>query len=279
MNRVALIGLAALIATPVLAQGAAEDWDLGRDPERKLTIAAVTYENFGVAVRCMDDVMSVVVSGLPEGPGLRTIRYRIGDQAEMSGYWVSAGDGAAAFSVWPAALAAQLSMGGRWVLEVPDGERVRRISVDVPASPAAIGEVFSACGRELSPTSLRDEPSRENFGWLRWVEVPVPEFPTRTNAGGGLAALTCTADARGNLHACRIESEFPDGAGFGRAAVVAAHRRGQVGPLPGSTIGPDGRRISFLARFNLTDHVPLPTIPSRLPVRPEDVTRPPGQAD
>ena len=74
-------------------------------------------------------------------------------------------------------------MGGRWVLEVPDGERVRRISVDVPASPAAIGEVFSACGRELSPTSLRDEPSRENFGGLRWVEVPVPEFPTRTNAG------------------------------------------------------------------------------------------------
>ena len=54
MKRLALIGLAALIATPATAQ---DDWDLGRDPERKLTIAAVTYDNFGVAVRCMDDVM------------------------------------------------------------------------------------------------------------------------------------------------------------------------------------------------------------------------------
>jgi len=244
--------LAALIATPVAAQ---DDWDLGRDPERKLTIAAVTYDNFGVAVRCMDDVMSVVVSGLPPGHGIRTIRHQLGDQPEMSGRWVSAGDrGAAAFSVWPASTAAYLSRGGLWVLDVPDGERVRRISADIPASATAIGEVFSACGRTLSPESLAGEPSRESFSGLRWIETPIPSFPTRTDAAGGVTALTCTVTSRGRLRGCRIESEFPEGAGFGRAAVIAAHRDGKVAPIePGSAVDMEGLKVSWFVRYNMSD--------------------------
>lgn len=35
-----LFGLVGLIAVPANAQ---DDWDLGQDPARKLTIAAVTY--------------------------------------------------------------------------------------------------------------------------------------------------------------------------------------------------------------------------------------------
>lgn len=267
MKRFALIGLSLLIASPATAQ---DDWDLGRDPERKLTIAAVTYDNFGVAVRCMDDVMSVVVSGLPPGRGIRSIRHQIGDQPEATGRWVSAGEGAVAFSVWPASTAAYLSGGGRWVLEVPDGDRLRRISVDLPASTSAIGAVFTACGRTLSPTSQDDEPSQDSFAGLRWSSMPTPEYPDRTNAGGGLAALTCTVGARGNLRACRIESEFPDGAGFGRAAVAAAHRRGRVEPVdPGTTRTMEGLTVAYTARFNLIDDFrePLPPIATRLPLR------------
>ncbi len=278
MNRLSMsvLALVTLIATPAMAQ---DDWDLGRDPERKLTIAAVTYDNFGVAVRCMDGVLSLVVTGLPEGPGIRTIRHRIGDQPEMNGRWVSAGDGGAAFSIWPAATAAYLAGGGQWVFEVPDGERVRRITADIPASPVAIGEVFTACGRTLSPTSRDDEPDGEDFAGLRWVDVPIAEFPTRTDAAGGLAALTCTTDRRGNLRACRIESEFPDGAGFGRAATVAAHRRGTVGPPPGVAADIEGRVVSFMVRFNLSDDAPLPTAPTRIPLRTEQLTRPPTDPD
>ncbi len=267
MKRLALIALSFLTAGPAMAQ---DDWDLGRDPERKLTIAAVTYDNFGVAVRCMDDVMSVVVSGLPPGRGIRTIRHRIGDQPEATGRWVSAGEGSVAFSVWPAATAAYLSGGGRWVLEVPDGERLRRISAEIPASPAAIGEVFTACGRTLSSTSQDDEPDQEDFAGLTWARVPEPEYPSRTDAGGGLAAVTCTVGARGALRNCRIESEFPDGAGFGRAAVSAAHRRGRVEPLdPGSTRDMEGLIVAYTARFNLIDDFrePLPPIATRLPLR------------
>lgn len=266
-----LLAMTGLIAGPAFAQ---DDWDLGRDPERKLTIAAVTYDNFGVAVRCMDDVMSVVVSGLQQGPGLRTIRHQLGDQPPMSGRWVSAAEGAAAFSVWPASTAAYLARGGRWVLEAPDGERVRRITVDIPASPAAVSEVFSACGRTLSPATLDEEPAGEDFAGLRWVDVPVAEFPSRTNAQAGVAALTCTADRRGNMRGCRIESEFPEGAGFGRAAVIAAHRRGRVAARPGGTTDIEGRKMAFLVRYNLNDEMPLPRGPSLLPARPEEQTRP-----
>ena len=123
----------------------------------------------------------------------------------MTGSWISAGDGSAAFSIWPAATAAYISRGGRWVLEVPDGERIRRISADLPASPSAIGEVFAACGRTLTPTSEVDEPSQEQFDGLRWVRMPEVSFPSRggieaaesgSGAGAGLVALTCTVTAR-----------------------------------------------------------------------------------
>lgn len=272
-----ILAFAALIATPATAQ---DDWDLGRDPERKLTIAAVTYDNFGVAVRCMDDVMSVIVSGLPDGRGLRTLRHQLGDQPEMSGRWVSAGDGGAAFSVWPASTAAYLARGGRWVLDVPDGDRVRRISADIPPSSTAIGAVFSACGRTLAPESLVGEPSREDFAGLRWVETPMPSFPNRTDTAAGVAALTCTVTARGGLRGCRIESEFPEGAGFGRAATMAAHRDGKVAPIdPGSSVSMEGRRVSWFVRYNMSDQEPLPTIPSRLPYRPESEGLRPSQED
>ena len=279
--RIFLLILAAMIATPAAAQ---DDWDLARDPGRRLTVAAVNFDNFGVAVRCVDDVMSVVVSGLPVERGARIIRHRIGDQPAVSGPWVSAGDGSAAFSIWPAATAAYLSRGGRWVLEVPDGDRIRRISADLPASPSAIGEVFAACGRTLTPTSYVDEPSQEEFGALRWVRMPEVSFPSRGGIeaeagsraeGAALVALTCTVTARGALRACRVESEFPEGSGFGRAAVIRAHRDGKVGPQdPDSTVSMEGRTVCWVTRFNMGPDIPLPTLPRDIPSQPEPGQRP-----
>lgn len=274
LARTFLLILAAMIATPAAAQ---DDWDLGRDPGRKLTVAAVNFDSFGVAVRCVDDVMSVVVSGLPVERGARIIRHRIGDQPEVTGSWVSAGNGSAAYSIWPAATAAYISRGGRWVLEVPDGERIRRISADLPASPSAIGEVFAACGRTLTATSEVDEPNQEDFGALRWVRMPEVSFPSRSGidaetepeAGAALVALMCTVTARGALRACRVESEFPEGAGFGRAAVIRAHRDGRVGPEdPDSTVSMEGRRVCWVVRFNMGPDIPLPTVPRPVPLQP-----------
>lgn len=271
-----LFALAGLIAGPAAAQ---DDWDLGRDPERNLTIAAVTFENFGVAVRCMDDVLSVVLSGLPPGRGVRTLRYQMGGQPEADTRWVAASDRSSAFAVWPAAMAADMARGGRLNLGVRDGDGLKRLSVDLPASPAAVGQVFQACGRELSPTSRDDEPDGENLGGLRWVRVPTPSFPRQTSAGSGLAAITCTVATGGGLRACRIESEFPEGGGFGRAATLGAHREARVGPTPGGTIELGGQEVNFVVRYNLIDELPLPTIPSRLPDRPERYGDAPADAD
>ncbi len=275
MRRVGLIGIGiALVATPAAAQ---DDWDLDRDPERKLTVATVTLDNFSVAVRCLDDVMSVLVVGLPPGRGVRTIHSSLDGQPLTSDRWISA-NRTTHLSVWPAAMAAQLSKGGRWVLDVPDGDRVHRTSVDLPTSSTEVREVFRACGRELTPASFDDEPGEEDLGPLVWTRAPRPSYP-RTEIAAGLAALTCTVDAAGRLRACRIESEFPEGGGFGRAAAIGAHRTGWVAPQPDTTEPSEGRQISFTVQFNMGDEAPFPVSLSRLPASPERTGRTPPAAD
>lgn len=262
--------LSACLASPALvstalAQTATDDWDLGRDAERGLVIAAVTFDNFGIAVRCRENILSVVASGLPVGNGVRTFKYSMGGEPERDTPWVGARSSQAAFAVWPAAIATDLSHGGRFSIGVPDNGRVRRIAVDLPASPSAIGEVFKACGRELA-TGENDEPDGPSMGSLRWKHVPAPSFPSRTDSDAGIAALICAVNARGGLRGCEVQSEFPEGGGFGRAATLGAHQTGRV-EIPAGEVGAlEGRKISFVVRYNISDD-PTPTIPSRLPPR------------
>jgi len=72
-------------------------------------------------------------------------------------------------------------------------------------------------------------------------------------ATAGLAAITCVVRQQGRLRDCRIESEFPEGGGFGRAATMGAHRTARVAPLEGMPGDGDGRRVSFLVRFAAYD--------------------------
>lgn len=261
-------------AAPVCAQDAGEDWDFGRDASRDLVIAAVTFDNFGVAVRCLDDTLSVVVSGVQAAEGEQQIRFAMGDEDESDTTWIGAPGGRSLFSLWPASVAAKLMKGGRLSLGVSDGERTRRLAVDLPSSPAAIGQVFSACGRAL-PTPQSDEPDGENLQGLRWRSVPQPTFPSRTAAESGIAALSCNTDQAGAPRDCRVESEFPEGGGFGRAAVVAAHRSGRVTPAEGASNEIGGRRIAFVVRYGLVE--PSLTTPSRIPRLPRATSVPPDQ--
>lgn len=255
--------LALLLATPASAQEG-EDWDFGQDAGRDLTIAAVTFDNFGVAVRCLDETLSVVVSGLPTREGVQTFSYQMGDETDDDTLWVSRGVGQSAFALWPAHVARDLSKGGRFALGVPDGERIRRIAVDLPASPSAIGRVFQACDRQLDDDTS-NAPDRENLAGLQWRDRPQPSFPARTASETGIAALTCDVDGGGALRRCRVESEFPEGGGFGRAAVLGAHRTGRVQIKDGETGSTEGRRVAFYVRYGLG--LDLPPVPSRLPPR------------
>lgn len=258
--------LSAATAAPGLAQ-TADEWDFGRDAENKLVIAAVTFESFGVAVRCRDNVLSVVVAGLPAGPTERVIDYSMAGSSPDDTRWISAPGSPSAFALWPASIAADLRKGGRLSLGVPDGERTRRIAVDLPPSTTSIDQVLSACGREI-PVDSNDEPTDSNLGSLVWRQAPEPRFPDRTSSAAGVAALQCKVTRTGGLRACRVESEFPEGGGFGRAATLGAHTTGRIGFPPGETGVLEDREISFVVRYMMSDGLTLAPAPSRLPSSP-----------
>jgi|APAra7269097235_1048549.scaffolds.fasta_scaffold00282_22 hypothetical protein len=273
MNRKSLwrtIGMAcmALAAVPALAQDAGEDWDFGRDESRNLSIAAVTFQNFGVAVRCANDRLSVVVSGLPAGSGRRSLGWSLNGAADRTSQWVSARNSTSAFAVWPRSVATDLSHGGRLNVSIADGSRVRRYEVDIPASNQAVGRVFEACGLSLT-TPADVAPSGESFVGLRWDRAPRPSLPNRSESfEAGLAGIQCTVQADGSLRGCRAESEFPENGGFGRAAVLGAHRSGRVSPIvQGESIA--GRTISFVTNYGQLEGNYMESPPSRLPGRDE----------
>lgn len=108
-RRIAATGLAIFLAAgPVTAQDAGEDWDFGQDPSRDLTIAAVTFDNFGVAVRCLDDTLSVVMSGVQASEGEQTVRFAMADKEEGGTSWIGSRNGTSLFSIWPEAIATDL---------------------------------------------------------------------------------------------------------------------------------------------------------------------------
>lgn len=270
LSRLVAISAALLIAAPATApaQNASDDWDFGADPARKLTIAAMTYENFGVAVRCVDESFSVVVSGLPQGSGRRTLGWRFGDNPDTQTAWISGRDSTTAFAIWPRSIATSLSRGGKLEIAARDGEATRRYVVDLPASHQAVGRVFEACGLSLNAPSSAP-PSGESFAGLRWERSPTPSFPSRVTAPStGMAAIQCIAQRDGTLRQCEVESEFPEGAGFGRATVLGAHRTARVAPVQdGQDIG--GRRLVFLTRYGQIEGGWMEPPPSRLPNRDE----------
>ena len=253
------------LALPASAQEASEDWDYWQTPAEKLSIAAVSFEKFGIAVRCRDGVLGVVASGLPPASGVRKVQYSMAGSPEKETTWVGAGDGRAAFAIWPAAMANELRRGGRLSLGVSEGGVIKRLVVDLPASPAAVEQVFKACDRDIAETS--EQPDRSDLGSLVWRTAPTPSFPSRTGSETGIAALLCNIDDSGGLRGCRAESEFPEGGGFGRAATLGAHRTGRVALGAGDPGPLAGRRISFVVRYNISDAPEMPLIPSRLPRR------------
>lgn len=244
-------------------QDAGDDWDFGENSAQKLTIAAVSFEDFGVAVRCVDGRLSVLMAGLPEGSGRRSLVYRMGQGPEYLSDWVSARGGTAAFALWPRAVARDLSEGGRLTVTAPTGDGVRRITVDLPRSDSAVERVFRACDQELVPAAASGAPREESFAGLEWVRLPDASFPDRARYADGLAAVQCRVRASGQLSGCTVESEFPEGSGFGRSAVLAAHRTAKVGPIGDDEAAIEGRSVTFVMRYGIIDNWLTPP-PSRL---------------
>lgn len=264
-----------LSANGSAAQVAADDWDLGVDPSRNLTAAAVTFDRFGVAVRCADGSLSVVMAGLPVASGQRRLLYSMDGRPEAETLWVSGPDSTSAFAVWPRSFARAMSRGGRLSVAALDGQTTRRYVVDLPPSANSIGQVFQACGHDLVPSGNNEAPSGEDFAGLRWAQRPQVSFPDRARHEQGLAAVLCRVRQDGGLRDCTVESEFPEGSGFGRAATLGAHRTARVETADGSAGDLEGRRISFVTRYGMAGPGLTPP-PSRLPNRDEIYNPPPA---
>jgi len=262
-------GSAAQVATP-------DDWDFGADPARNLSVAAVTFDRFGVAVRCMDGSLSVVISGLPEASGQRRLLTSMRGEPEVETLWVSGSRSTSAFALWPRSVARNLSEGGRLSVAALDGETTRRYVVDLPPSSTSIAQVFQACGHELVPATDDQAPSGEDFAGLSWARTPEITFPSNARYEQGLAAIWCYVRENGGLRDCTVESEFPEGSGFGRQATLGAHRTGRVKPADSSVGGMEGRRVSFVTRYRMAGMSMTPA-PSRLPVRDEIYNPPPAR--
>lgn len=262
------------VAFPALAQDAGDDWDLGRDPARDAVIAAVTFDNFGIAVRCVDRRLSVLMSGMPPGRGERNLKMALGESGEADQTWISAGDGTTVFSLWPTSVANYLRQGGRLQVIAPqDDGPARRYVVDLPRSDAAVPAVLTACGETIpSEGQANGVASREDLTGLTWARRIEARFPFQNNGPTpefGIVALSCVTDRGGYLKRCRIESEYPADGVFGRAAQLGAHQSGRVAVTEGDPAAVEGRRVVFVVRFGMVTDFNSDT-PSRLRDRSRD---------
>lgn len=242
MNRVQWISAAAFLsvmAAPALAsaqEGAAsapaaldapEDWDMVRDPTKKMVAAYVSLDSgVNVVLRCSDGVYDAFVSGLPDVPNgeTRVLRLSYGDHFRTE-TWNVATTRSTAMNAVPAPFARKLREGGKVSIVVPDGAgpgRNLRHDLHLPRSSTAMDETLTACGRPLvdpRDAALPELGEDGQFPRVTWARPPRPSFPLQPRYTGGFAVLSCLSLPDGRLDDCLIESEFPVDGGFGKQAL------------------------------------------------------------
>ena len=226
------------VALPVLAQdigasGAAPaqddgDWDVLRDPRKKLVMASTLFDNgLGIAVRCVDQSYEALLVGLPVAPEgeTRPLRLAYGDKPMFDSTWNVAIEPTVAVSSYPAPFARSVREGGRMQIVVPNGAgdgRNLRYDLTLPASGAAIDETLAACGRPLDDprdAELADIGASGLPGDMIWRRAPRPTYPTRSRYAKGFAVVSCLSNPDGSLRDCVIETEHPQGGHFGEATL------------------------------------------------------------
>lgn len=246
----------AALASPALAQQSApsEDWDLTANAEQQLTLATVDFGENVLALRCRAGALDLLLTGVPASVGTtRRIRVSAGGIVEEDQIWAAQAGQPVLGADEPARLARQLRAGGDLDLRIDketDADRPRRYRLTAPASAASVDAVLTACGEPLAEP--RDLIRRAGAGpGLLWEVAPTSEFPRtpaalRSNGGG--VRVSCVIGADWGLQDCRVESEQPEGLGFGASAVAGALQARVRPPADGSDMR--GQLVRFSARFS-----------------------------
>lgn len=231
--KTALIAAAALAhAIPLLAQDTASDWDMTRDPDKKLVIAYTAFDNgLGIGARCMNGSFLVLISGLPPATGAtRTLKVAFQDDDFNDQRWNVAENPVVAISDSPSPLARDMREGGKMQVIVPgggEGGRNLRYVLDLPASSTAIDEALQACGRPLVDPRDAELDALADDGLpldTEWSRPPEPAYPRGRTYSRGFATVSCLTQPDGRVRDCVVETEHPIDGGFGRAAIEATRR-------------------------------------------------------
>lgn len=243
------------LAGPATAQEASGDWDLTTDPERQLTLATLNFGANQIALRCRAGALDLLLTGVPPtDTALRPVRVTAGLIQNESQLWLTWAGRPIASPAEPERLARQLRAGGELdiLLEATEaGARSHRYRLPVPASATSVDRVLTACSVPL--TDDWDLRPRAEPELIVWASRPRPDFPSLAMERGLEQAevrLVCLVAAEGALNDCRVVSEMPAGAGFGRSAQRSAERA--LLGLPEDEGAVIGKVISFTIRFRVS---------------------------
>ena len=217
-------------ATPGLAQGPGDDWDIVRDRRGRAEMAHLQFSNgLAIMVQCKDRSLDVVLGGLPP-PGLaiqgglypqRPIRLTLRGEDEKVQFWFVGSDETTAVSPLPAPFARSLREGGSLHIGVlkdgTDGP-VLNYQVELPSSSSNLDEVLTTCRKPVEDPRDALLNGIDVEGPLEWTERPYAPMDDVTPVSG-LAVISCATRPDGRLHDCEVESEHPRGttaADYGR---------------------------------------------------------------
>ena len=240
------------------AQETPPDWDIARDPGRRMVTAAIPVTTgLGLVVRCRRGSYEALILGLPPQEGeTRRLDIAFGDNELHPETWNVSVDPTIAVSGLPAPFARQLRQGGRMQIRVPnattDGRAMRHV-LDLPPSTTAIDETLTACDRPLEDPRdalIEDVGPGGLPAGLAWAEAPRPSYPIGSPYPRAFVVLSCLTTREGELEQCVVEAEHPIGGYFGEAALHGASRaRLQVSGAPDQPL--PVRRIIYQTNFQM----------------------------
>lgn len=248
-----------------------EIWSITRDREGDALMATAAFSN-GITLisRCSYHNLSLIVAGLPPAPESpetsRRLTFLVDDDVNDAPLnWTVASDRTAAFSRLPGPLTRRLAKGGslQIVIPAPPGGRRTRYVMELTQSASVIQQVLAHCGKPSE-----DEDDARILGdagtglppQLTWERRATPDYPAATVHGAfnwGTATVSCAIRPDGRLTDCNVESEFPEGAGFGSSARRAASQsRVQLtdeARAAGEAINPE-MRVAFSVHFRMAQN-------------------------
>lgn len=257
MTRALTLLLVSILALPALAQDTPGDWDISRDPAKRVVLAYTAFDNgLTVAFRCVNGSFNAVMAGLPpsrDDRRLLELSFRDGDARPTM--WTSTTNNTTVVAELPAPLAREFRQGGPLKLTIPRGAadgRNLRYEVELPASSSAVDEALTACGRPLvDPRDADLEAIGVSglTGGVLWQRAPRPRYPSSRYASG-FAVITCLTTPQGGLRDCIVEMEHPHDGRFG-AATLEATRQVRVRNADDRAQPVPVRRISFRTEFRM----------------------------